>query len=235
MNDIDDIPPDRIRVRDKIVQQLFNPARRKQRPTSWAIRGELFLNCSCTIFCPCVISLGRHAPTEGYCHTWMAIAIDEGQFEGEDLGGINVGILAEIPGRMSEGNWKVAVYIDEKATQKAYNGLLQILSGGAGGTIGLFNILVSEVIGAEREKVEIVRDGNRRSLRVGRKIQGEIEMLTGRDASEPVIISNSKYWVAPEIIVARGLRSRVCDYGRNWDFEGKSAEICAIDWHGPDR
>ena len=235
MDDIEDIPPDRIRVRDKIVQQMFDKVRRRQRPTSWAIKGELFLNCSCTIFCPCVVSLGRHPPTEGYCHTWMAIAIDEGHFEGEDLGGINVGILAEIPGRMSEGNWKVAVYIDEKATQKAYNGLLQILSGGAGGTVGLFNVLVSEIIGAEREKVEIVRDGRRRSLRVGRKIQGEIEMLGGKDGSEPVIIKNSKYWVAPEIIVARGLRSRVRDYGRNWDFEGKSAEICAIDWHGPDR
>ncbi|MFV2038134.1 MAG: DUF1326 domain-containing protein, partial [Paracoccaceae bacterium] len=120
MQDFEDIPPDRIRVRDRIVQQIGNPARRKPRPTNWAIKGELFLNCSCTVFCPCVVSLGDHPPTHGYCHTWMAIAIDQGHYEGEDLSGINIGMLVEIPGKMSEGNWKAAVYIDEKATQKAY-------------------------------------------------------------------------------------------------------------------
>jgi len=233
MSEIDERPSDRIRVRDRIVQQIFNPMRRKQRPTEWAIKGELFLNCSCTVFCPCVISLGKHPPTEGHCHAWMAIAIDEGHFEGEDLSGVNIGLMVEIPGRMAEGNWKVAVYIDEKATQKAYNGLLQVLSGTAGGTTGLFTYLVSEIIGAEREKVEIVRDGNRRSIMVGRKIQGEIEMLTGADRDRPLMISNTKYWMGPDITPAVGLRSRVRDYGRVWDFDGKSAEICPIDWKGP--
>ena len=226
-------PSDRIRVRDRIVQKIGNPLRRKQQPTNWAIKGELFLNCSCTVFCPCVVSLGQHPPTEGYCHTWMAIAIDEGHFEGESLNGINIGLLVEIPGRMSEGNWKVAAYIDEKASQKAYNGLLQILSGAAGGTTGLFTMLVSEIFGAEREKVEIIREGNRRSIRVGRKIQGEIEMLVGKEPDKPVEIKNTKYWMGPDIIAARGVKSRVRDYGRVWNFDGKSAEICSIYWKGP--
>ena len=41
--------------------------------------------------------------------------------------------------------------VDERASQKAYNGILQIFSGAAGGTTGLFTMLVSEIIGAERE------------------------------------------------------------------------------------
>ena len=139
MNEIDDTPADRIRVRDRLVQQMGNSTRRKMRPTDWAIKGELFLNCSCDVFCPCVVSLGVHPPTQGHCHAWMAITIDQGHFEGEDLSGVNIGLLAEIPGRMGEGNWKVAVYIDEKATQKGYNGLLQILSGAAGGTTGAYS------------------------------------------------------------------------------------------------
>jgi len=233
MTDIDNSPSDRLRVRDRIVQQMGNALRRKQKPTDWQIKGELFLNCSCTVFCPCVVSLGEHPPTNGYCQAWMAIIIDEGHFEGEDLTGINIGLMVDIPGRMSEGNWKVAAYIDEKASQKAYNGLLQILSGAAGGTTGLFTMLVSEIIGAEREKVEIVRDGNRRSIMVGRKIQGEIEMITGRDPNEPVTMTNTRYWMGPDVIAARGIKSRVRDYGRVWNFDGKSGEICAIDWRGP--
>ena len=235
MEESENTPSDRIRVRDRIVQQMGNSLRRKQKPTNWAIKGELFLNCSCTVFCPCVVSLGEHPPTNGDCKAWMAIAIDEGHFEGESLSGVNVGLLVDIPGKMSEGNWKVAAYIDEKASQKAYNGLLQILSGAAGGTTGLFTMLVSEIIGAEREKVEIVRDGNRRSIMIGRKIQGEIEMIAGRNRDEPVVMTNTKYWMGPDVIAARGLKSRVRDYGRVWNFDGKSGEICSIDWSGPGR
>ena len=232
---LDHGPSDRIRVRDRIVQQIFNPMRRRQRPTSWRIRGEYFLNCSCTVFCPCVISLGKHKPTEGYCHTWMAIAIDEGHFEGESLDGLNIGLLVEIPRSMSEGDWRVAVYVDERATQRAYDGILKILSGEAGGTTGIFTYLVSTIIGHEREKVEITRQGRRRRLKIGRKIDGEIEMITGKNPDEPVVIRNSNYWVGPDIIAAVGLKSRLRDYGRVWDFDGKSAEICAIDWSGPQR
>ena len=41
--------------------------------TPWAVKGELILNCNCTIFCPCVVSLGKHAPTEGYCQAWAGV------------------------------------------------------------------------------------------------------------------------------------------------------------------
>jgi hypothetical protein len=205
---------------------------REMTPRNWAIKGELFLNCSCEVFCPCVVSLGAHPPTEGHCHAWMGITIDEGHFEGESLAGLNVGLLVDIPGRMGEGNWRVAAYVDENASEQAYDGLLQIFSGAAGGTTGLFTMLVSEIIGAERAPVEIKREGNRRIINIGRKINGEIEMIAGNKADEPVKITNSKYWMGPDIIAARGVKSKVRDYGRVWDFGGKSAEVCAIDWSG---
>lgn len=227
---------DRIRIREKLDQRREdNPRRRKMTPTDWVIKGELFMNCSCTVFCPCVISLGAHPPTEGHCHTWFALQIDEGHYEGESLAGLNVGLLIEIPGRMAEGNWKVAAYVDENATQKAYNGLLKILSGGAGGNTGVFHFLVSEIISAEREKVIIEKNGRRRSLTIGRKIQGEIEMLTGKDRDTPVAIENTTYWMGPTVYPAVGLKSKVRDFGRIWDFEGKSAEIVPIHWTGPGR
>lgn len=224
---------DRLPISQRIDSRMPNPKRREMSPTNWAIKGELILNCSCDLFCPCVVSLGAHPPTEGHCHAWMGIVIDEGHFEGEDLSGLNVGLLVDIPGRMGEGQWKVAAYVDERASGKAYNGLLQIFSGQAGGTTGLFTMLVSEIIGAERAPVQIERDGTKRRIMIGRKIQGEIEMLAGKDPEHPVMVSNSKYWMGPDIIVARGTKSKVRDYGRVWDFGGKSAEICPIDWQGP--
>ncbi len=224
---------DKISSNQRIDNRMESSSRNKMQPTDWEIKGELFLNCSCTVFCPCVVSLGAYPPTEGYCHTWMAVAIDEGHFEGEDLSGLNIGLLVDIPGRMGEGNWKVAVYVDERSSDKAYNGILQIFSGKAGGTTGLFTMLVSEILGAQREKVDIVREGKRRSINIGRKISGEIEMLQGKDSNHPVMVSNTNYWMGPDVIAAKGLKSKVRDYGRVWDFGGMSAEICPIHWHGP--
>ncbi|MFT6103659.1 MAG: hypothetical protein ACJA1E_000071 [Paracoccaceae bacterium] len=224
---------DRLRVKDRIIQKMASTSGRRQaQPTDWKISGELFLNCSCTVFCPCVVSLGKHPPTEGTCQAWMAIVIDDGHYEGESLSGLNIGLMVEIPGRMAEGGWKVAAYVDERASQKAYNGILKIFTGEAGGTTGLFTMLVSDIIGAERAPVEIVRNGRRRSINIGRKIQGEIEMIEGSSPEHPVVLSNTRYWMGPDIIAAVGLKSKVRDYGRIWDFGGKSAEICAIEWSG---
>jgi hypothetical protein len=224
---------DKISSNRRIDNRMESSSRNKMQPTDWEIKGELFLNCSCTVFCLCVVSLGAYPPTEGYCHTWMAVAIDEGHFEGEGLSGLNIGLLVDIPGRMGEGNWKVAVYVDERSSDKAYNGILQIFSGKAGGTTGLFTMLVSEILGVQREKVDIVREGKKRSIDIGRKISGEIEMLQGKDSNHPVMVSNTNYWMGPDVIAAKGLKSKVRDYGRVWDFGGMSAEICPIHWHGP--
>ena len=88
-------------------------------PADWAIKGELFLNCSCDVFCPCVVSLGAHEPTEGHCHAWMGIAIDEGHYEGESLSGLNVGLLLDIPGRPGEGKGKVSAEVDHNECEAA--------------------------------------------------------------------------------------------------------------------
>jgi hypothetical protein len=198
----------------------------------WKIQGELILNCNCTVFCPCVVSLGDHPPTEGYCQAWAGVRIDHGHFEGEDISGLNVGLLLDIPGKMSRGNWKAAAYIDERANDKAYDGLVDIFSGKAGGTTGLFSMLVSEFLGAERSPVEYVTDGKKRRLTVGRTIQGEVEPVRGNDPDHDLVVTNTGYWMGPDITVATANKGRVRAFGRVWNFEGRSAEICQIDWFG---
>lgn len=199
----------------------------------WRLKGELILNCNCTVFCPCVVSLGKHPPTEGYCQAWMGVRIDEGHFDGESLGGLNIGMVLDIPGNMGRGNWKAAAYVDERATEKAYEGLLAIFSGRARGTTGLFSMLVSEFLGAERAPVVFETEGRKRRLMVGRMIQGEVEPIAGPDPDREVTVTNTGYWMGPDITIATANKGRVRAHGRVWDFDGRSAEICRIDWHGP--
>ncbi len=199
---------------------------------AWSLNGELILNCNCTVFCPCVVSLGKHPPTEGYCQAWLGVRIDEGDADGEDLTGLNVGMVLDIPGNMGRGNWTAGAFIDERASGGAYEALVDIFSGQRRGTTGLFSMLVSTFLGAERAPVTFETEGKKRRLTVAKKIIGEIEPITGEDAEAEVKVVNTQYWMGPDITIASANQGRVRAFGRVWDFEGRSAEICQIDWRG---
>jgi len=224
---------DRLEVPTKIDSRHPTADRTDPGLTPWAMKGELILNCNCTVFCPCVVSLGKHPPTEGHCQTWGGVRIDKGFYGDEDLSGLNIGLLIEIPGMMSRGNWKAAVFIDERASHAAFEGLVRIFSGQAKGTTGLFKVLVGEFLGAERQPVTYETDGKTRHITVGRKIEGVVFPVQGKDKDEDIVITNTEYWMGPDITVATSSKGKVRAFGRVWDFDGRSAEICQIDWHGP--
>ena len=199
----------------------------------WMIQGELILNCNCNVFCPCVISLGSHYPTEGHCHAWLGVRIEKGSYGGEHLDELNVAMILDIPGRMSDGDWKVGTYIDNNATETAFEGLSNIFSGRAGGTTRLFTMLVSEFIGVSRAKIEYTNEGKKRGLVVDKHIIGEIQPIEGNDKTNDVTLQNTSYWMGPNITIAQASKGKVRAFGRVWNFEGKSAEICQIKWSGP--
>lgn len=199
---------------------------------NWTIEGELILNCNCTVFCPCVISLGKHPPTEGYCQAWAGVRIDRGLSGGVELDGLNVAMLLDIPGKMERGNWTLALWIDERATDVQFDALVKIFSGGAKGTTGLFKLLVGNFLGAERAPVQFVTDGDTRTLSVGKAIQGSVRPIEGARRGEEVTVVNTQYWMGPEVVVAEAVQGRVRAFGRVWNFEGRSAEICSIRWEG---
>ena len=197
---------------------------------AWTLRGELVLSCNCTIFCPCTLSLGKAPPTEGYCQTWAGIRIDEGRFEAVDLSGIKVGLIMEIPGLMSRGNWTAGVFIDDQASIQAVKALTKILTGRAGGSTHLLSILVGHFLGVRQAAIKYDVSGETRIFSIDKVVDGAVTPIQGKDKEQPVVIRNSEYWVARDIVVARADKSRVRAFGRNWDFAGRSAEICKLDW-----
>jgi hypothetical protein len=199
-------------------------------PESWTLKGELTLSCSCTVFCPCVLSLGEHPPTEGHCQTWAGIRIDEGRFDDVDLSGIKVGLMIEIPGLMSRGNWTAALFVDEKASVYAVKGLTRIFTGRVGGSTHLLSILVGSFLGVRQVPITYHTQGDTRIVTIEKYVDGAVTPLKNRKTGESVSIHNSDYWIAPNVLVSRAEKSRFRGFGRNWNFAGRSAEICRLDW-----
>lgn len=200
---------------------------------SWEIRGELVLSCNCDVFCPCVVSLGKSEPTKGVCHTWWGLHIEEGRAGDEPLDGINVAVLMDVPGPLAEGKWTVALYLDERATERAREALTEILSGRAGGPTGWFSIMIAEVLGVKTVPIHFEAQGKGWRLEIPKIIDGSVEPIEGADGEGVTKVTNTSYWMAPDVVVCRGGRSRFRDWGRNWDLSGKSAEYARIDWKGP--
>jgi hypothetical protein len=94
-------------------------------------------------------------------------------------------------------------------------------------------MLVGNFLGAERAPVLFETTGRRRRLTVPKKIMGELEPIEGKRPGEDVVVSNTGYWMGSEVTVAKAIQGRVRAFGRVWDFDGRSGEICQIDWKGP--
>ena len=225
--------PDRLKASPISARVAQSQPARAAAPGDWEIRGELALNCSCEVFCPCVVSLGKHPPTHGYCQAWVGIRIDRGHADGTPLTGVNVAMLLDIPGRMAEGGWSVALYVDEAASDEQVAALEYILSGKAGGTTGLFRLLVANFLGTRRVPVTYTTEDGVRTLQAGRAILGSIAPIDGAQPGRPVTIENTSYWMGTPVVIARGLRSKLRDFGRVWTFDDRSAELCDIHWSGP--
>jgi hypothetical protein len=177
-----------------------------------------------------VISLGNHPPTEERCQTWAGIRIDEGQFDTVDLAGVKCGVMMDLPGIMSRGNWTAALFVDDRAPIQAVKALTRIFTGRVGGTTHLLSILVGQFLGVHQVPITYETQGDTRVVRIEKYVDGAITPVPGKNKGENVVIRNSEYWIGPDVIVARADKSRFRGFGRNWNLAGRSAEIVKLNW-----
>src|ERR1700739_823414 len=135
--------------------------------TNWHITGDYFENCNCKVACPCTISPNpplTSQPTEGACEVAFAVHINSGSCGTVALDGLNVAMIARTPGPMAEGNWSVAMYLDERANEQQLQALQAIFTGSVGGPLGALAPLISSVLGAKTVPITFNVTGKRRSV-----------------------------------------------------------------------
>ena len=68
---------------------------------------------------------------------------------------------------MTDGNWRVGVFIDDAASEDQFDRLVEVFSGQLGGPMAGLAPLIGEMLGVERATIAIEDDGLRHSVRVG--------------------------------------------------------------------
>lgn len=189
---------------------------------SWRISGSYFETCSCEVICPCTASLSLGA-TNDYCRVVLVFNVKDGEVEGVDVGGLTVAAVAETPRVMSEGNWRIGVFIDSAASDEQAEKLGGVFSGALGGPMEALGPLVGENLGVQRASIEVREDGLNHSVTIGDSVDFEIEDVVsyGVESGRPAQLVGIFHPAGPDLTVARATRSRIDAFGIA--YEGKSA------------
>ena len=188
---------------------------------AWHLKGRYVETCSCDLMCPCNTSFD-HGATYDYCRVTLVFDLVEGEIDGTDIGGLKVAAIADTPKVMTEGNWKLGVFVDENASDEQADKLVKVFTGQLGGPMGGLAPLVGEMRGVERAAIEVNHDGLRHSVRVGDAIDFEIEDIVpfGVETGEPVRFQGMFHPVASDLTIAEATRSRINAFGI--EYEGKT-------------
>jgi hypothetical protein len=181
---------------------------------SWTLTGSYVETCSCDLICPCNASFD-HGATYDYCRVVLVFNIREGSIDGTDVGGLKVAAIADTPKVMTDGNWRLGMFIDERASDAQADQLVKVFTGQIGGPMAALAPLVGEMLGVERVPIHVVDDGVRHSVRIGDDVDFEIEDVVpfGVETGEPVRFQGMFHPVASDLTIAEATRSRINAFG----------------------
>ena len=188
---------------------------------AWSLTGTYFETCSCELMCPCNMSFD-HGATYDYCRVVLVFDIRQGDVEGTDIAGRKVALVADTPKVMTDGNWKLGVYVDDGASDEQMDQVVKVFSGQLGGPMAALAPLVGEIVGVEKAAFEVNEGGLLHSARIADTVDFEVEDIVpfGVETGEPVRFQGMFHPVASDLTMAEAKHSSINAFGIS--YEGKS-------------
>jgi hypothetical protein len=198
---------------------------------AWNLEGSYFESCSCNVVCPCTASLSLGADLD-YCRALLAFNIKSGDVDGIDVGGVGAALIVDSPKVMTDGNWKVGLYIADSASDEQAEALGQVFSGGLGGPPAALGPLLGEFLGVERAPMDFNENGLTHSLKIGDAVDLEVEDVVsfGVETGEPAKLVGIFHPAGSTLTIANAKRADVNGFGIA--YEGHSAFSTDFSWAG---
>jgi hypothetical protein len=171
--------------------------------------------------CPCNLSFD-HGATYDFCRATLVFAIREGRVEDVDVAGRKVVTIIDTPKVMTDGNWRLGMYVDDGASQEQFDRLVQVFGGQLGGPMAALAPLVGTVLGVERAAIQVSDVGLRHRVQVGDVIDFEIQDIVpfGIQTGRPIRFDGMFHPVASNLTMAEARHSRINAFGIQ--YEGKT-------------
>jgi hypothetical protein len=143
---------------------------------AYSLEGSILEVCNCDVLCPCWIG---EDPDNGTCDAVIGYHFDKGSINGTDVTGRSLIILGFVPGNILQGNWKVALVVDDKASEEQQQALVDVWTGKLGGPVADFSQLIGELVAVERAPVTYELSEGKGTLKVGSYVEAEMEPYRG--------------------------------------------------------
>lgn len=143
---------------------------------AYELEGSLLEVCTCNILCPCWVGEDPDGETCDSINSWHVV---KGTINKVDVSGLTLATLNHIPGNVLKGNWRIIVFVDDKATPEQQEALVNAFMGKLGGPLADLAKLYGEVAGVERVPITFeVREGQGH-VKVGADIEAELAPYKG--------------------------------------------------------
>jgi hypothetical protein len=198
---------------------------------AWQIEGTYFENCNCDMVCPCSTSGLTMAGDQDRCVVALAFHIDTGSSDGVDLSGLNVCMLADAPAMMTDGGWKAALLVDERASEEQADALGAIFGGQVGGPLADLAPLIGEMVGGGPAPFEYVDDGFNHSVKVGELVDvSVVDFVSPLDPTGKGIRISGVGFPADTLAAGTATTGKVNAFGLSWDNTGKNSFSAPFAW-----
>jgi hypothetical protein len=197
---------------------------------SWHLEGTYFESCSCDAICPCTWSGLTAKATLDRCRALLAYHIATGEVDGVDVSGLSFALFLDTPQVMSEGNWRVGVFVDQAASDAQAAKLGEVLGGQAGGPPAILAPLIGEMLGVERVPIEYRDDGRAHHVRIGDGVELTVEDFVAGALDEPVRLTNVFHPSNTTLTVAPAVSARLTTFGIGWGRDGESGFSAPFSW-----
>lgn len=161
----------------------------KKTKSKWKVHAYFLDACNCDWGCPCQFNA---KPTHGNCEGVAGYHVVTGSYGTNiKLDGLNMALIASWPGPIHEGHGKASFYIDNRADEKQFEALSNIITGGAGG--GPFEVYASTIEELQEPKRASVKFQSR-DTRSRVSVFGIRESRKQRKQSQDII---AEAWLEP--------------------------------------
>lgn len=163
---------------------------------------------------------------------FLAFQVESGEVDGVDVSGLTVAAVADTPKVMSEGNWRLGVLIDDRASDEQAEKLGAVFGGQLGGPMEALGPLVSEPLGVERVPMEVSHENGTHRIKVGDDGEVEVQQVVpfGSEGTEPARLVGIFHPAGNDLAIARATRSSLTAFGIEIAFEGRSGFASRFSW-----
>lgn len=195
----------------------------------WSVAGRYFEACNCEAICPCrrVGDRPGGRSTYGVCDFALGWTIDNGYADDIDLAGFEIVMAGSYDDDEPGSPWRVALYIDERASGQQQQAIESIFLGRSGGsTTSNFAAAIGDVLAVRPAHISIDHSRGRRRIRAGEFV--EVVERAPYVSDEPVSCGIPGHDQPGEEVIAdvlavreEGLRLEVrgrCGFATNYEY-----------------